>query len=459
MYGFRPRVDPLLQLNSRTLDPALSHVGRYTRLLKFHRRHVVALYNGRDLPAVGRYLLLRIADARTMRFAYDDLVRAGGYAAGPDGVRLDELDDSQAWDICREQAALIREGRYASGNTRSVRIPKPGKNGFRTIHVQDVADRIVGRAIDLILQPVLDPLFSPFSFGFRRKNNTQQALATLLAVARRQKRWTWVTADIASAFDAIPHRRFLDLCRLHFPEETVEVVRRAVCRGKRGLVQGSPASPLLANLFFHHYLDRPWHRRNSDLPLLRYVDDLLVPCRDLQEAERVSEMLGQIARSAGIPLKSSPHIASLEHNEQVQWLGYRIGTENRRTLFRISHQAWERLACSLGQVTRNDYCPLKAIAVIDGWLGYLGPTYHHEDRATILSRIARIAAEQDYDEMPEKEHFLQVWSAAHARWSRTREQEAANLKRRLDHQWIDRIPGNSPRPQTQRLSLLRNRTA
>jgi hypothetical protein len=77
----------------------------------------------------------------------------------------------------------------------------------------------------------------------------------------------------------------LEACRRHFPAEVIEFIKVIADKGtKRGIRQGSPASPLLTNIFYDNCLDRPWHPSRPELPLFRYAADMLLVCQTIEDA-------------------------------------------------------------------------------------------------------------------------------------------------------------------------------
>jgi hypothetical protein len=436
MYGLKFSDSELLAALKSGRDPALDHKGRMDRVLRFHRQHV-AMEASRlieDVPATGPYLLNRFAYPATMMLAFQALLGQGPKAPGPNGLCLEHLSPSESRSLCRGLAEAVRDGVYRPGPDRVVLIPKDTAGNFRKLTIQNNEDRIVAKALALILEPILEREFWPFSFGFRPGRGAQSALATALAFAKREDRWFWLCGDAARAFDRIQHTRFLDACRKRFPPEMVQVISTIAYTGHpRGLRQGSPASPLSMNLFYDHFLDWRWNAKFPAVPLFRYADDLLILCETRNEAVVSYAELESRMVSIGTPLKSSARdsLHDLSSGEAVDWLGYRIGLSRGEPSIRIADRAWKRLRMHFEEAHCKPAPPLRAVEIIRGWLGYLGPCYSHEDKGTILDRVREMAAVQAFDELPSVQELESWWSAAHARWQRLRVREENLLPDRV----------------------------
>ncbi|MGA2439592.1 MAG: reverse transcriptase domain-containing protein [Tepidisphaeraceae bacterium] len=420
----------------RGQDPALFHVGDHRRLIRIHEKHAALRASvGTDgVPPIGPTLMRRLADARTLMTACVDLMRGGGKAPGVDGLTLEMLDLPERWSLCRRLSQEIRAGEYAPGRDRIVKIPKPGKTGHRELAVQNVRDRIVGRDTVRIVQPVVDPEFSPFSFGGRPKRGTMEALATALALARTEGKWIWIAADVEKAFDRIPFDRFLVACHAHLPDDVVRFVETIAYKGtRRGLRQGNPSSPLFCNVFFDCFLDRPWHRDHPDLPVIRYIDDLLLVCGSIDQANDAYAALVARATGIGTPLKGSAEtsIFNLGGGATIEWLGYHIALDNGIPVIRIAERAWPRLALRLAAAYLTPIPPLRAELIIRGWLGYLGPCFEFEDRPAVVSRVRSIASDLAFEEIPSDAELMAVWRAAYRRWKKVQQHAADVLPHRL----------------------------
>jgi RNA-directed DNA polymerase len=114
-----------------------------------------------------------VSSAANLNSAYKR-VKANGGSAGVDGMTVDDL---LGWIAVHREAliASLLDGSYRPQRVRGVRIPKPG-GGERQLGIPTVVDRLVQQAIAQVLEPVLDPLFSGSSFGFRPGRGAHDAL-------------------------------------------------------------------------------------------------------------------------------------------------------------------------------------------------------------------------------------------------------------------------------------------
>jgi retron-type reverse transcriptase len=149
-----------------------------------------------DPVAVAAYLqcaLGRIADTRMLIAAAEQVRADGGPAAGVDGTKPADV----GWRETAELARLLREvllgGRYRPAPARHVAIPKASGSGMRTLSIPTFVDRVVQRAVVTVLQPLLDPSFSPNTFGSRPGKSITDAIARAYALAGTHGLWCWAT--------------------------------------------------------------------------------------------------------------------------------------------------------------------------------------------------------------------------------------------------------------------------
>ncbi|WP_187970849.1 CRISPR-associated endonuclease Cas1 [Aquibium microcysteis] len=236
-----------------------------------------------------RPVLIRDADvwlaafgADALRAAWEKVSRNGG-AAGGDGIGVEAF----AANVVRRLADLrldIERGSYGPGPVRRVLVPKKS-GGERPLDIPCVRDRIVHTALAAALGPLLDAEFEPGSFGYRPGRGVRHAVDRI-GYLRRQGFSHVVDADIERFFERVPHDPLMERLAESLEEGPIgqllaHWLEHSAPSG-RGLAQGSPLSPLLANLF----LDRMDEALSKDgLAIVRYADDFLVLARSPDGAE------------------------------------------------------------------------------------------------------------------------------------------------------------------------------
>lgn len=403
------------------------HLGSLREFLAYCRRVIDAAAQRGTIGVlqIAPYLFGWIADPRTLRASWDYLAREGGAAPGPNGHRFTDLVSHEVWSLCRALGQAIRDGSYRPGPERECRILKGPGRGFRSLSIRNIEDRVVERAVVLVAQPLLDPLFMPFSFGFRPRRDRLHALAQAEHTATHEGRWIWLAEDLKNAFDHVPHGRLLDLVRKYLVAADLgELISTIICNdAARGLRQGGPLSPLLLLLYLHHHLDRPWSKRNAGRPpLVRVADDLLVLCRTRAEAMDARAQLEELLTPAGMLLKgtTSTTVHDLDEGGAAEWLGFALRAGPQCLAVSLAERSWARLDEHLALVHQHADAPLRANAIIKGWLAQAGPCYPWAGREQDCARIAAIARHHAFDEIPSVGDLSALWQRAYARWCRLR---------------------------------------
>jgi retron-type reverse transcriptase len=233
-------------------------------------------------------------------------VRANRGAAGVDGESLAAFEK----DLKRNLYKIwnrMSSGSYFPPPVRLVEIPKDN-GGTRPLGVPTVADRVCQTVVKMVLEPLVEPVFHPDSYGYRPGKSALDAVGTA-----RKRCWdtAWVIdLDIRSFFDSLNHELVERAVAYHTDSPWVRLyiarwLRAPVQRPDgsleqrtRGTPQGGVVSPLLANLFLHDAFDSWMQRHFPGVRFERYADDAIVHCRTEQEARGYWMLSGVASCSA-----------------------------------------------------------------------------------------------------------------------------------------------------------------
>jgi RNA-directed DNA polymerase len=406
--------------------PADPHRGTRRDFLRRHEAEAVAAARGTATAkkAFAAKLLPRAADSRNLRTAWGYLAAEGGQAPGPDGLRFDELEDHEVWRLVRSISKAILDDTYRPGPDRKVPIPKAGGTGTRVLSIPSVIDRLVQRAVVQVLQPYLDRFLGEGCLGFRPGLGTNEALALAEQLAVEAGRWAMLAEDLKNAFDNVPQRRLLDVLRTLIPDKAMmRLLGRLVeTDGGTGIRQGGPLSPLLLNVYLNHFLDRKWDRLFAGVPLLRWADDVLILCRNRQEALQAYQGLEQLLLPAGMRLKGTTEQAvhDLKGGAEVIWLGYRLRKAQGGLEVSLTERSWKRLSERLELCHEKDCSSLRAVETILGWVSQMGPCLPTTNVDGAYARVVSLARGLGFDELPPIEGVRRSWHQAYKRWERCR---------------------------------------
>jgi RNA-directed DNA polymerase len=271
--------------------------------------------------------------------------RSNKGALGGDGQ---DFADIEAYGVERwlgELALALRQETYRPDPIRRVFIPKP--NGkLRPLGIATVRDRVCMTAAMLVLDPIFEADLPPELYAYRTGRNAQQAVIEVEELLFRGHPDV-VDADLADYFGSIPHaelmrsvarrivdRRVLHLIRLWLdcPAEETDTrgrtTRTTEARDqRRGIPQGSPLSPLLANLYMRRFV-LGWKKLGLEHSLgsriVTYADDLVILCRKGKAEEallRLREIMGKLKLTVN---EEKTRICKVPDGE-FDFLGYTFG--------------------------------------------------------------------------------------------------------------------------------------
>jgi RNA-directed DNA polymerase len=340
--------------------------------------------------------------------AYEQ-VKANQGAAGVDGESIAEFEKDLKGNLFKLWNRMS-SGSYFPPPVRAVEIPKAGGRGVRVLGVPTVADRIAQTVVRAYVEPEVEPLFHPDSYGYRPGRSALDAVG---ACRERCWKFDWVIdLDIRSFFDSLDHDLVMRTVSKHTDLRWVLLyvkrwlqapLQRAdgtIVSRDRGTPQGSAISPLLANLFLHYAFDRWMAREFPGCPFERYADDAVVHCRTEAEARGVLAAITERLVQVGLELhpdktrivycKDARRTGSHEH-ERFTFLGYTFRprlAKNRYGRFfvgfvpAISEDAAKAVGHQIRRwrLHRRSDATLLALAavinpVVRGWINYYGRFY------------------------------------------------------------------------------------
>ncbi|WP_434417681.1 group II intron reverse transcriptase/maturase [Nannocystis pusilla] len=226
-------------------------------------------------------------------------------APGVDGVTAEAYERDLEGNLERLLGAA-KTGQYRAPPVRRVEIPK-GDGKSRPLGIPTHEDKVLQRAVAMVLEPIYESDFYDFSYGFRPGRSAHQALEALWR-GLMNKRIGWVLdVNVQSFFDTLDHQVCRDLLSKRVSDGVIVrlvgkwlnagvleggVVRRTAA----GTPQGGVISPLLANIYLHEVLDRWWvedvlPRMRGQAFLIRYADDFVICFEHEDDARNVQAVL------------------------------------------------------------------------------------------------------------------------------------------------------------------------
>jgi group II intron reverse transcriptase/maturase len=245
-------------------------------------------------------------DMDWLREAYRQTRKDG--ASGVDQVTGTEYEQ----ELEENLASLLerfKSGRYRAPAVRRVYIPKgAGGKPERPIGIPTLEDKVLQRAVVMLLTPVYEQDFLDCSYGFRPGRSAHQAVEKLWHVIMEMGATCWVLeVDIKSYFDTVSHEHVREFVRKRVRDGVINrMIGKWLKAGimedgqmrypQRGTPQGGVISPLLANIYLHETLDSWFMRQvrprlSGRAELIRFADDFVIVFDSQRDAQRVYEVL------------------------------------------------------------------------------------------------------------------------------------------------------------------------
>ena len=334
---------------------------------------------------------------------------------GIDRVTIDEFSgclEEELMQIKQELESWI----YKPNPVRRVEIPKPGKDaGVRLLGVPCVRDRVVQAAIKELVEPILDPIFSDSSYGFRPGRNQRMAVESAQRIVKSGKEYV-VDIDLSKFFDRVNHDRLISRLSQFISDKRVLRIIGMILRSgvmisdntvlpsSKGTVQGSPLSPLLSNVVLDE-LDK--ELENRGLEFCRFADDCNIFIRSWKAAERVMEKISKFIENR-LKLLINQKKSKVALSKDVVFLGMTIieGT------IAISAKSLKRAMRKVKELTpRGTSLSLEeTIKSINrwyvGWSNYYGMTQYPAQLNGIEAHVRRRLRARQVDQQKRKRYLF-----------------------------------------------------
>lgn len=299
-------------------------------------------------------------------------------APGVDGMSVHGLEDH--WrQHGPEVASQLLSGTYRPAPVKRVEIPKPD-GGVRKLGIPTVVDRVIQQAVLQQLQPIWEPTFSEYSYGFRPGRSAHQAVTRAKAYIAEGRSWV-VDIDLEKFFDRVNHDKLMRMLHGRISDSRVLKLIRAYLNAgvmenglatpsEEGVPQGGPLSPLLSNIVLDE-LDKELERRGH--AFVRYADDCNIYVRSETAGRRVMESVSQFI-TRKLKLRVNQDKSAVDRPSGRKFLGFVFS--QKKTTVLVTPKAIKRFKDRIRELTGRGVSVVRMIERLNthlrGWAGYFG---------------------------------------------------------------------------------------
>ena len=334
-------------------------------------RHVM------EPPDPNDHLLERILSRENMQQAWKR-VKANKGIAGVDNMSIKAFPvfARENWENIRQS---LLAGTYQPLPVKRVEIPK-ATGGTRPLGIPSIQDRLIQQAIAQVLVPIFDPGFSDHSYGFRPGRSAQDAVRKVQQYIKDGYRWA-VDMDLEKFFDTVNHDVLMHrVARKVRDKRVLKLIGKYLRAGvmingrlqqtRKGVPQGGPLSPLLANILLDD-LDKELERRGHRF--VRYADDFIILVKSQRAGERVMASAKRFIERK-LKLKVNEAKSRVAKTDDTNFLGFTF----RGTKIRWSDAAFKEFKRRIKKLTGRSWFVTmsfrmeKLAQYLRGWMNYFG---------------------------------------------------------------------------------------
>jgi RNA-directed DNA polymerase len=319
-----------------------------SQIVSTRQRQIAEL--AKQAPDMSFTSLNKHLDMEWMREAYRRTRKDG--AVGVDGQTASDFETDLEKNL-QDLLERAKSGKYVAPPVRRVYIPKgDGTAEARGIGIPTFEDKVLQRAVAMLLEPIYEQDFLDVSYGFRPRRSAHQALEKIWKTTMNTAEGWVLEVDIRKYFDSLVKPHLQELLKLRVRDGVVQrLIGKWLQAGvmedgttehpETGVPQGGVISPILSNVYLHYVLDL-WYqdevapRLKGKAELIRYADDFLIVFATKDDAERVMEVLPKRFERYGLrlhpektrllrfarPTNGSSPVPKPQHPETFTFLGF-----------------------------------------------------------------------------------------------------------------------------------------